>query len=385
MTLSNAVRVTAGLAWRACFGVLTAAVAWFLTALREARLKAPANPREFVAMWGPRLSEAGEVVGRAQQAGRKRLVSQQQAEKAYNGAVGWQQAGEPRPYASLKALTEKCGPWREVMGDTGATAKTLLHAVQRLHPRFGYTLLRPRPTLTQDNKDGRMAVATAGKELTPRQLQLTVFIDACTFFAGAPPGPRGYVDSAVDRSCPAARPVKHNGRSMKVNVYGAVNALLGPVLLAFVSGSDPGGAGFKGRFYKVCSRAHQHRRLAGCHVAHRLTQLGSPPSGARAVGLAPPWVQPQHTETGCLCGSRQRLITQLPREQAAIRAASPGVKLACVLLPLNFNQKVGWGEQHHVPPVPAGLHRAAVARAHARRASQRVRLSSEQPHTPLTA
>lgn len=343
MTLGIAVRVTAGLAWRTCSGVLSAAVTWFLTTLRDARLEAPANPRQFVAMWGPRMTDAGEVVGRAQRSGRQPLVSPQQAEKAYAGAVEWEQAGQRRPYASLKALTEKCGPWREVMDATGATARTVLHAVQRLHPRFGYTLLRQRPTLTQGNMDGRVAAATAGLDLTPRQLELTVFIDASTFFAATPPGPKGYVDPTVDRSCPAARKVKHKGRSMKVNVYGAVNALLGPVLLAFVSGSDPGRAGFKGRLYKVRSRAHQHGRLAGCHVAHRLTQLGSPPSGARALGLALPWVQPQHTETGCLCGSRQRLVTQLPRKQAAIRAASPGVELACVLLPLNFNQKVGWG------------------------------------------
>lgn len=380
MTLSLTLRVTAGLAWRTCLGVLATSVAWFLTTLNNARLKAPSNPWEFVATWGPRVGDDEDLAGRARLAGRLGMVSPQHAERAYQGALDWEKAGRPRPYSSLGQLATECAPWREVMEETGVTAGTVLRAVRKAHPGFGYVMLRPRPKLTSANRDARLGAAYAGADLTSRELELTVFIDAKTFFAEPPTGARGWVDVSKDRTCPALPAVKHKGRGMKACVYGAVNALLGPVLLVFVTGTAGLDGGFKGKVYKVGSHAPQHGGLAGCRMAHGLTQLGSPPGSARALSLATPGVQPQHAKAGCLCSSRQCLVAQPPSKHAVVWAVCPSVKLASVLLPLHLNQKVGWRERHHVPPVPARLHRAAVGRAHALRADQRVRLACKQPH-----
>lgn len=380
MTLSLTLRAAAGLAWLTAKGVLATAIASFLTTLERAGLEAPTNPRQFVARWGPRVADDDNYAGNAGLAGRPGLVSRQHAERAYQGALSWETAGQPRPYPTLDALATDCEPWAEVMRETGACERTVLRAVQREHPAFGCATLRPRPKLTQPNQDARMAAAVAGLDLTARELELTVFIDAKTFYAEAPAGQRGYVDTSVDRTYPALKAVRHQGRGMKVCVYGAVNALLGPVLLEFVTGTAGLPGGFKGKVYKVGSRAPEHGGLAGCRVAHGLTQLGGPAGGALALRLAAPWVQPQHATAGCLCSSRQCLVAQPPSHQAAVWAASPCVKLACVLLPLHLNQQVGWRERHHVPPVPARLHRAAVGRAHALRADQRVRLACKQPN-----
>lgn len=378
--MSFTLRAAAGLAWRTTKGVLATAVAWFLTTLRRAGYKAPKNPWQFVATWGPRVAADDNYAGNAGLAGRLGMVSRQHAEQAYQGALSWEAAGQPRPYPTLNALATNCAPWAAVMDDTGASARTVLRAVQREHQAFGRATLRPRPRLTQPNRDARVAAALAGLDLTARELQLTVFIDAKTFYAEAPTGQHGYVDTSVDRTYPALKAVRHKGRGMKVCVYGAVNALLGPVLLVFVTGTAGLTGGFKGKVYKVGSRAPEHGGLAGCHVAHGLTQLGGPAGGALALHLAAPWVQPQHAKAGCLCSSRQCLVAQPPSQQAAVWAAGPSVELAGVLLPMHLNQQVGWHERHHVPPVPARLHRVAIGRAHAVRADQRVRLACKQPH-----
>lgn len=253
MALSIIYKVLAGVAWMACAGVLSAATAHFTKALREAHLKLPADPRKYVQIWGPRMAADGTIAGRARLAGRPGKVSPQHAERAYEAALDYKAAGRKQPFASYKDLEANCPTWSGIMEECSASNRTLRVAVKKLHPEFGYHKLTPRHTLKRADKDARMAAALAGRDLSERYLQTTVFIDCKTTYAVGREAQHGICDASVDRSCPPTRQAVSGGESLRARFYGAVNALLGPVLLGFVTGTTGMVGGFNDKIYKVGS------------------------------------------------------------------------------------------------------------------------------------
>ena len=255
MTLGTVYQVTAGLAWLTCAGVPATATVWFCTTLRGAHLEPPAGPAKYVKKWGPRMAADGNVASQAGLAGRLAKVSPHHAERAYAAALDYKAAGCLQPFSSFGELEAKCPTWGAIMVECGACSRSVQRAVQRLHPHFGRHKLTPRHSLLPDDKSARVAAALAGEAFSARDLETTVFIDCKTTYAVGREAQYGICDASVDRSCPTTRQATSGGESLRARFYGAVNALLGPVLLGFVTGTTGMVGGYNNFIYKMSSRA----------------------------------------------------------------------------------------------------------------------------------
>jgi hypothetical protein len=251
MTLNSTLQVLAGVACRLYPGMLNEATDWFCTVLRRAHLKPPAAPKQYVATWGARMHAGVRTGSRSSLSGRLSKVSPQHAADAYAAALDWKAAGRSQPFTSYQDLAANCGVWRLVMEECGASSATVQRAVQRLHPRFGYHKLTPRRPVSRDKKDARLCAALAGQQFSKRELELTVFLDCKTTYAVGLQPQHGICDGSVDSSCPITRPVRHGGQPLRARLYGTVNALLGPLLLGFVTGTSGMEGGYGNLIYSV--------------------------------------------------------------------------------------------------------------------------------------
>jgi hypothetical protein len=86
----------------------------------------------------------------------------------------------------------------------------------------------------------------------------------------------GYVDLAVSKSVEGIKPAKHKGKIITLRYYAAVNALLGPVLLLFYTGTSGMDCNHDGNSYKVSSGCEQLGRHVATHMGHGMFQCSPP-------------------------------------------------------------------------------------------------------------
>lgn len=249
---------------------------------------------------------------------------------------------------------------QEIIRETKVTPQTLSRHIKKHYPNFKHGNVGTKDVLTPEHCSERRAACERNLRMSRRQLHLVVWVDSKSMILVIK-GRHGWMDTSVCDYEERKRPPQVGSRIINLKYYIAVNALLGPVWLAFTTGTPGVAATRSGRTYKVSSRHKQMGAAPSMHVRCRRTELGSPTRCAHALMLVAACVQPQHTETVGERRGGQLAVFLCPCTQAVIIIVCACVVLACVLLPMHFHQQVRWHQRQHIPPVPVQVQRAAVA------------------------
>lgn len=360
MTFSVTHLVLAGVHFRLAGGNVQQAARALRSQLKELQLPVPADCGAFVENWGPRLNDDGSIDGHAQLSGRKPRLSEEQVAKCHAEATNWFAAGRSGPYGSMKELIATNPTVEAIVAAANVTPETLSRQIKKHFPHFTYGNVGTKDPLTADHLRERVEACNRNLRLSLRRLHLMVWVDSKSMILVIK-GRRGWIDTSVCDYEVRRRPPQVGSKIINLKYYIAVNALLGPVWLALTTGTPGVTAARPGHTYKVSSRHKLTRAAPSMHVCCRRAQLVSPTLRAHMLMLVAACVQPQNTETVGECRGGQLLVFLCPCTQAAITVACARVELACVLLPLHFDQQVGWHQRQCIPPVPVQVQRAAVA------------------------
>jgi len=229
---------------------ISAAVRYFTSQCRELGYATPANIANFITYWRNRSTPEGNVIHHSHNAGRPSVLTAAQVERAYNGIIGWKEAGRSRPYDNHKELLEQCVEVQAVLAESGASFSTLIKACKARHPHLGRHKLVVKWELTPANKTERVDVCTDLRGRPAGDKLRAVFIDAKSIHMFEQTI-YGWVDASVTRSVTGIQPAKSRGKVIVLRYYAAVNAELGPVMLKYYTGTTGMDNNHDGHHYKV--------------------------------------------------------------------------------------------------------------------------------------
>jgi hypothetical protein len=227
-----------------------AAVRYFTNQCRELGYRMPANIPNFINYWRGRSTEEGNVIHNSHNAGRPHVLTVAQVERAYNGIIGWKDAGRSQPYESRTELLEQCVEVQAVLAESGASLDTLLKACRHRHPQLGRHKLVLKWQLTSGNKTDRVSACRDLRGRPAGDKLKAVFIDAKSIHMQEQVI-YGWVDPSVDRSVTGIQPARARGRVIVLRYYAAVNAELGCIILKCYTGTTGMDCHHDGRHYKV--------------------------------------------------------------------------------------------------------------------------------------
>lgn len=256
MTLADVYKYAAGLAWRVTGDTVIEAVRWFSDVLTTAGYPLPANVFTYVQKWGPRLGADGAIEGHEAHAGRPAQLSPWHVDKAYKAALAWKQQGRDRPYPSTDDLADLCPGFRQVLEETGVAASTLIKRIQQLYPHFHRAKLKARHVLTVAEMASRVIICKQLVSMERRVLLRVVFLDMKTIWMWEK-NAYGWIDTSKRAQFDAIKPLRDQGQVMRLKYYGAVNVLLGPFFIWFVTGTTGITAHQGEQHFKVGSSAEQ--------------------------------------------------------------------------------------------------------------------------------
>lgn len=360
MTFAVTHMVLAGVHYRKAGGNVQQAARGLASELQALHMPVPANCETYVRTWGPRLRDDGSIEGHAQLSGRRPGLSAEEVATCHAEATGWFAAGRSGPYGSMDDLIANSPKVQEIIAEANVTPQTLSRQIKKHYPNFKYGNVGTKDLLTPDHCSERVAACQRNLRMTQRSLHLVVWVDSKSMILVIK-GRRGWMDTSVCDYEGRRRPPQVGSKIINLKYYIAVNALLGPVWLAFTTGTPGVTTTRSGRTYLVSSRHKQKGAAPSMHVRCRRTELVSPTLSAHALMLVAVWVQPQHTETAGERRGGQLVVFLCPCTQAAVTVVCACVVLACVLLPMHFHQQVGWHQRQCIPFVPVQVQRAAVA------------------------
>lgn len=275
MTLPDVYKYAAGLAWRVTGDTLSEAVTWFSNTLTAAGYQLPANTYIYVEKWGPRLGQEGTIEGHETHAGRPAQITSGHVAKAYDAALAWKNQGRDRPYASTDELADLCPGFRQVLKETNAAASTLIKRMQQLHPHFHRAKLKARHMLTAHEMAERVSICKQLVSLERQMLLRVVFLDMKTIWMWEHSA-YGWIDTSVRAEFGATKPLRDQGQVIRLKYYGAVNAVLGPFFIQFMTGTTGITAHQGEAHYKVGSCAELLGSQGCSHVHDCCMQLLCP-------------------------------------------------------------------------------------------------------------
>jgi hypothetical protein len=236
----------------------------------------PKDARGFVQYWGRYFKQHNDVAGAASNSGRKRKLTDAQAEILALELLNWAQAGRKGPYKSIKELRKHSPVAAHIISTTEASDQLVVAAIKKVEPRFTYKLLTVKQKLTPNQRKARLRVAQQHMRVRARTLQRVVWIDAKTMYMTIKTR-RGWVLVDNEEPFETTRPAsKKNPTTLRY--YIAVNYLAGTVYIRFITGTtgmpadrDPS------RPYLVSSCHIKPGGLVCLHVSHSQFDCCTPP------------------------------------------------------------------------------------------------------------
>lgn len=297
MTLPDAVAYFAILALALAFGNVVIACWLLLIFCAVTGLNPPANARNFIQTWAGRMRPDGTLERRAHNAGAPQRLTDQMAEEAYRGIIGWRAAQRRNPYESKEQMAHECPAVAKVLRESGVTVDTLIRRIKAKHPNFRFVKLKIRFALTDAHKADRLSKARQLLQGFADLLHCAVFLDQKLINMWEQEI-SGWVDTSVPHFAEGIKPAKYHGKIIKLKYYAAVHCKLGAFFIRFYTGTTSMDSHHDGNHYKVSSGHEQLRTTPTLHMSNNTRQLLSPPGGLGAMvadHLIHP--QPQHTPT----------------------------------------------------------------------------------------
>lgn len=267
MTLPDVVAYYAILALALAYGSVTIA-AWLLTIFCQVTgQQPPANCRNFILTWRGRMNPDGTLDRHAHNAGAHQQLSDQMAEEAYQGIIGWRTAGRQNPYRNKSDIETQCPAAKKVLRESGVTIRTLIDRIQQLHPNFQYRILRIRFNLTPDHKAVRLSTCQRLRQRFSNLLHCMVLVDQKLINVWEEEV-TGWVDTSVPNYALGIRPAYFKGRVIKLKYYAAVHMKLGAFFIRFYTGTSGMDHNHDGSCYMVSSGCKQLRCTPALHMSH---------------------------------------------------------------------------------------------------------------------
>lgn len=269
MTLSVGVKAAAGLAYRAHPHDAAAQVAAFRTLLTDANLTVPTNPHQFVATWGPRMDDDGNIARPAAHSGRPPKLTGEQVDTCYAQCLNWFEAGRPGPYHSVEELIRTNPAVRNIVEHTGVSGETLTRCFKSKDRHFQYGKVRSRPYLDQAHKDERVRQSQEKLQSLPQVKQWVVWVDEKVMCFSNSSAVGWFSSIAEDYAWQLPR-LTHQRQTMKLKYIIGVNYLMGPCWIKFFTGTSGMPADRDSFAYRVSSALEQLGLLLSSNMLHCL-------------------------------------------------------------------------------------------------------------------
>lgn len=254
-------------------------------------LQQPANCRNFILTWRGRMNPDGSLDRHAHYAGAYQQLSDQMAEEAYQGIIGWRAAGRRNPYRNERDVEAECPAVKKVLQESGVTVETLISRIKRPHPDFKHVTLRIRFALTPAHKAARLSTCRRLRQHFTLLLHRMVFVDQKLINVWEEEV-TGWVDTSVPNYALGIKPAYYKGKVIKLKYYAVVHEKLGAFFIKFYTGTSGMDYNHDGNAYMVSSSHKQLWYTPTLHMNHSTLKLLSP-QGSLSSRAADALIHPQ--------------------------------------------------------------------------------------------
>jgi hypothetical protein len=255
-------KVTAALSFRKFNGSTPAAVKDFTNSCETLGLNVPLAPKKYLEAYGPGWDPNTTCKGRRGKCGRKRKISQENAELLVADLMNWAGFNLKGPFKSLKQLKKLSGRAKGILEAAKAADSTVIAALKRVEPKLAYKKLTVKQRLTKKQRAARLRVAQHHLTVDNKDLEVVVWVDAKTMYMTIKTR-CGWV--RVDDELPfeTTRPGSKK-KPITLRYYIGVCAKAGAVFMEFYTGTTG----------MAANRDPQHVYLvSSCHVQLALAPL----------------------------------------------------------------------------------------------------------------
>jgi transposase len=231
-------RPLAAEAFAAKNGDIPAATNEFLKRCQNMGLKAPRDAAGFVELWGQRWDKERSIEGHASNSGRKRKLSQDDAQLVVGSLRQGRPDEEGGPYGSIKECQQECAEVGQLLQKRNVSLSTVYRAVHRECPDMQYKELKVKPKFTAQQLDSRYSTAAANLEVITDNFKVAervIWIDAKTMPMLVNSKKGWFIPSEKDTFASTLPLALKNPKQRKY--YIAVNYRLGALLLVFCTGT----------------------------------------------------------------------------------------------------------------------------------------------------
>lgn len=117
----------------------------------------------------------GSLDSSASLSGRKRMLTDQEVRTAYVEVLDWWLQGRPGPYSSAKELMSENAVVRQLVEQTGVSAKTLTRSLQQIDPKYHYGKYKQKSYLDDTHRDNRLEGVKLNRPIVDQQRGLILF------------------------------------------------------------------------------------------------------------------------------------------------------------------------------------------------------------------
>lgn len=273
MTYPEVVKYLAGVCFRANKSDITAATEEFQALITRAGFHLPANPWNFVQLWGPRLGSDGFIQSHAALSGQKRKLTDDDAVVLYVQALGWYDQGLPGPYESVEQFMQINEVVKHIAADTGISGRTITRRLKEIDPKFHYGKVRRKAYLDEQHRAWRLAGVEENRPIIGDRGALVVWADEKVMCMNQEKC-MGWISSEHEDYAFALPIVTHQGRVVKLKYIIAVNYICGPVFFKFFTGTSGMPADRDDKAYRVSISSET--AWACCLLSHAAMRVLEP-------------------------------------------------------------------------------------------------------------
>lgn len=175
-------KLAAALSYRKFQPNISAAVADFTASCKTLDLEVPAAARKFVLAYGPTKNLEQTCKGKRHLCGRKRKITQDNAELLVADLMNWAGFGLKGPFKSLRQLKKLSGRAKVILEAADAAESTVIAALRRVEPKLAYKKLTVKQRLTKKQREARLRVAQHHLTVDDKTLEVVVWVDAKTMY-----------------------------------------------------------------------------------------------------------------------------------------------------------------------------------------------------------
>lgn len=154
----------------------------FINSCQSLGLEVPKATQKFIKSYGPTWCPIKTAKGNRHKCGRKRKISEENAELLVADLMNWAGFELKGPFKSLKQLQKLSPRANAILEAANAAESTVIAALKRVEPKLVYKKLTVKQRLTKKQRTARLRVAQHHITVDKKTLALVVWVDAKTMY-----------------------------------------------------------------------------------------------------------------------------------------------------------------------------------------------------------